>query len=648
MNPLTPIHGPRSRLTRRMLAAGAVVVLGGSALAFAAGAGARLAERAVAPVAASPVTTVASGSGPATAGGSGDGTATAPITDGTGAAPVRGPATSPAGGGGLGAGLPRSAGASKHSGPPKLLGPVPPTETVTFALALKMSQDGAVEQYLEDLYNPKSASYRHFLTAAEFGARFGLPLERIKGVQAWAAAQGFRVLGSYDQRTAIRVEASAGQLTDVFGVHLGSYLDPSSGAAFHAPLDAERVPAAIRDAVEGLSGLDTRPMTSSAHVLVGSPITAVPDSGLGPVDLAMAYDTIPLYEAGLLGDGQTIAIVSFDTFTQNDIDTYDKEYGIDGPPVKRVAVGKALTTPGGGTVEVALDIEVVRAVAPHAQILNFEAKNGTVDHAEVIDAIVQDGRADIVTDSWGKCDVEEAFGTGSRAHGLRALQAAAAAGISVFIASGDHGAFDCWAHDPSDHREVVDFPSASPYSVSVGGTQLSVRTDGTYRSEAGWEDYLSTGGSGGGNNPTEKRPSWQVGPGVDSQYSNGKRQSPDVSAAAAVDSAYRIYFSTPDHAGDWGHVYGTSAAAPFWAASMLLIRQLADQQGVGPLGFVNPMLYTLANSDLRDAIFHDVTRGGNLQYEAAPGWDYATGLGSPDVTALAGAIVTYLRDHPAK
>ncbi len=648
MNPLTPIHSPRARASRRLLALGAVVVLGGSAIAVAAGIGARLGGPAGSPSALSPTTVVAPGSGPTTASGTGDGTTTAPITGGTGSSTAAGPVTSPGDGGRLGAGLPQRAGGSKPSAPPKLLGPVGPSETVTFALALKMSQDGAVEQYLEDLYNPASPSYRHFLTAAEFGARFGLPLTRIEGVREWATAQGFRVLGSYDQRTAIRVQASAAQLADVFGVHLGSFLDPSSGTTFHAPLNAEQVPAAISDAVEGLSGLDTRPMRSAARQLVGTPTAAVPDSGLGPVDLAKAYDTIPLYEAGLLGDGQTIAIVSFDTFTQSDIDTYDREFGIDGPAVKRVAVGKKLTTPGDGTVEVALDIEVVRAVAPHAQILNFEAENGTVDHADVIDAIVQDGRADIVTDSWGKCDVDEAFGAGSRAHGLRALQAAAAAGISVFIASGDHGAFDCWSFDPSDHREAVDFPSASPYSISVGGTQLSVRTDGTYLSEAGWEDYLSTGGSGGGNNPTEKRPSWQVGPGVINEFSNGKRQSPDVSASAAVDSAYQIYSTTPDHGSGWSHVYGTSAAAPFWAASMLLVRQLAEQQGVGPLGFVNPMLYALANSDQRDALFHDVTRGGNLQYPAGPGWDYATGLGSPDVTALAGAIVTYLRDHPAK
>lgn len=547
-----------------------------------------------------------------------------------------------------GAAPPAPAGRHRSAEPPTLLGPIAPDETVEFALVLQVAEQGAIEQYLDDLYDPTAADYRHFLTAAKFGARFGLPLARIQGVREWAVSQGFEVLGSYDQRTAIRLRAPAGRVEQVFDIRLARFLDHVAGVEFHAPMDAETVPAAVRDAVVGLSGLDNRPSRPAARERVGGLAAAVPEAGLGPIDLAKAYDIIPLYEAGLLGDGQTIAIVSFDTFTAGDIATYDQKFGIDGPPVQRISVGKPLTVPGDGTVEVALDIEVVRAVAPHAQILNFEGKNGVIDHADLIDAIVEDGRADIVTDSWGKCDVSHSFGVGSRQRGLRALQAAAAAGISFFIASGDHGAFDCWSSDPSDHRESVDFPSAGPYSVAVGGTQLSVREDGTYLSEAGWEDYLSTGGSGGGNNPTEKRPVWQVGPGVINEFSNGKRQSPDVAASAAVDSAYEIFATSPGQEGRWSHVYGTSAAAPFWAASMLLIRQLAEQRGVGPLGFVNPMLYALANSSQRDTIFHDVTRGGNLQQPAGPGWDYATGLGSPDVTALAGAIVTYLRDHPAR
>jgi kumamolisin len=91
-----------------------------------------------------------------------------------------------------------------------------------------------------------------------------------------------------------------------------------------------------------------------------------------------------------------------------------------------------------------------------------------------------------------------------------------------------------------------------------------------------------------------------------------------------------------------GQVGGTSAAAPFWAASMALTRQLAGQQGIDSLGALGPTLYAIAGEQPTGAVFHDVIRGGNLLHEATPGWDYSTGLGSPRVAPLADAIVEYL------
>ena len=88
-------------------------------------------------------------------------------------------------------------------------------------------------------------------------------------------------------------------------------------------------------------------------------------------------------------------------------------------------------------------------------------------------------------------------------------------------------------------------------------------------------------------------------------------------------------------------VGGTSAAAPFWAGSMVLARQLAEREDAGRLGYLNPILYRIASRD--PSAFHDVTKGGNRLYNATEGWDYATGLGSPDVSRLADAIVDELR-----
>jgi kumamolisin len=95
-----------------------------------------------------------------------------------------------------------------------------------------------------------------------------------------------------------------------------------------------------------------------------------------------------------------------------------------------------------------------------------------------------------------------------------------------------------------------------------------------------------------------------------------------------------------------GEVGGTSAAAPFWAASMLLVGQYAAAHGVPRLGFLDPVLYALAASPQRLPPFHDVTRGANRYYRARAGWDPATGLGSPDVANLAQDMVAYMRAHP--
>ena len=85
---------------------------------------------------------------------------------------------------------------------------------------------------------------------------------------------------------------------------------------------------------------------------------------------------------------------------------------------------------------------------------------------------------------------------------------------------------------------------------------------------------------------------------------------------------------------------------PSGPAYTLLVRQLAAQQGVARLGPLGPTLYAVAASQPAGTVFRDVTRGGNLRDDAVPGWDYATGLGSPRGTPLAQAIVAFLKTVP--
>ena len=171
-----------------------------------------------------------------------------------------------------------------------------------------------------------------------------------------------------------------------------------------------------------------------------------------------------------------------------------------------------------------------------------------------------------------------------------------------------------------------------------GGTRLSVRKSGRYRDEAGWEDVISTFGGGGGLNPSDPRPPWQRGPGVDNSLSNGMRQVPDVAAAADSDSGVFVVFR-----GEKTVVGGTSAATPFWAAVAALIGERARRERLGDVGYLNPILYEIAGTASSSRAFHDVTKGGNRYHAAGPDWDYATGLGSPNVAALADAVIAYLR-----
>jgi kumamolisin len=101
-----------------------------------------------------------------------------------------------------------------------------------------------------------------------------------------------------------------------------------------------------------------------------------------------------------------------------------------------------------------------------------------------------------------------------------------------------------------------------------------------------------------------------------------------------------------DVSGQQTTMAGTSAAAPFWAAAMALTEQYAHQQGVRTPCFLAPILYQLGSTAQTYPAFHDISFGTNRQYAAKPGWDYATGLGSPDVWNLARDLVTYLRANP--
>jgi kumamolisin len=527
---------------------------------------------------------------------------------------------------------------------PTELGQTPPDQRVQFMVSLRLPGAADLDVYLHGLVTPGSASYQHYLTPAQFGARFGLSDVRVAAIVTWLEKGGLTV-DVMPQRTSLAVSGTAGQVRALLGVDLIDW-QSADGARYHVPVGEVAVPASLEDDVAAVLGLNTEPLIRPASVPVVQKAGA--GAGLLPDTVAKAYEITPLHDAGLHGEGMTIAIISFDTFTPSDVDLFDQRFGISGaPPVDVVHLDGGPTEIGDGAGEVALDIQVIRGIAPQAHIVTYEGPNTADGFVPTVSRIVADGRAKIVSVSWGLCENQ------SSVQAMRAEQrefaAAVAAGISIFTSAGDDAAYDCRRVDVSDNpfeRDLspgVDWPSASPDVTSVGGTFLSIRQDGTYIEEAGWEDPLGGGGGGGGLSAFHERPSWQVGAGVDNAASNGMRQVPDVAGPADPTSGFVVTFTDPDQGLVSGEIGGTSAAAPFWAASMLLTQQLAAREGVAALGPLGPVLYQVAAEQPVGSVFHDVIRGGNLLYSAGPGWDYSTGLGSPRVAPLARAIIDLLK-----
>ena len=521
--------------------------------------------------------------------------------------------------------------AHARNGEPALLGVTDPRTKIDFALVLRVPGDARLRRFLAELEDPASPGYHHFIDAATFGARFGVSRHVLSRAIARLAKDAVQVIGSYPQRTALDVRATAGTVDRLFGLRLMNWRG-AGGRRFHAPIGNAIVPRDLSPAVSGVAGLD-------ATGLVADSARAI--QGLTPASATSAYDIRPLAERHLTGQGQRIAVVEFAQFDQSDLDGFDQQFGLPAVTPRDVAVdGGTANSDPSAVAEANLDLEVAHEIAPSARLLDYNAPQTTASGADtlgaMIDRITADGQADIVSDSWGSC--EAATSPADIRRDEQAIEAAAARGITIFAAAGDTGAYTCQEDSTTDHRLSVSWPSSSPFAVSVGGTSLSMTTAGAYQGETAWQDTLEQIGGGGGASIDFSRPGWQVGPGVINRFSDGRRQLPDVAAAADPWSGWDVYTD-----GALTVAGGTSAATPFWAAATALIAQDAGAHGVRRLGFVDPMLYAIAARPQRTSGFHDITIGTNRYFPATSGWDFATGLGSPDVANLAQDIVAYLK-----
>ena len=200
---------------------------------------------------------------------------------------------------------------------------------------------------------------------------------------------------------------------------------------------------------------------------------------------------------------------------------------------------------------------------------------------------------------------------------------------------------DCGAFADETYGDLsVSFPASDPWVVAVGGTELSINSQQQRASEVVWSDGQgllhcdNSWGSGGGNSTLFQQPGWQYAKGVTNQYSQNDRQVPDV---AGVADNVAVYFQQ-----QWGAVAGTSVAAPIWAAGQALVNEDTIEH-VGIVGSGPKLYYAVADENSGGNAYFDITRGDNLYYPATPGWDFATGLGTPNLANFDQAVFITLQ-----
>ena len=457
---------------------------------------------------------------------------------------------------------------------------------------------------------------RKYFTREEWDNAHGSDLADLLAVEEYAHHHGLDVVHSSSAEQRVVLSGRIGALTAAFPVKLRRVI--YKGKAYRQRTGAVSKPEPLAKIIVDVKGFDDRPQAHPHFQLARGglrPRAAGNARAFSPVEVGQLYH----FPAKQDGAGQCIAIIELGGgYKSADLKTYFQQLRLPEPNVSAVSVDGAHNTPGGDADgEVMLDIEVAAAIAPKAKIAVYFAPNTDRGFLDAIKTAIHDKlrKPSVISISWG--GPEETWTEQSLRNYDAAFQEAAALGVTITVAAGDHGSSDV---DPNDAKKRVDFPAASPFVLACGGTHLEAG-GGTISQEVVWNngDGWATGG---GVSAAFPLPDWQKKMRVPPLGGKLGRGVPDVAGNADSTTGYKVRVDGRDAV-----IGGTSAVAPLWAGLIALLNQSLGK----PVGYLNPQLYS--NAAARGT-FRDITAGNNGAYSAGPGWDPCTGLGSPDGSGL--------------
>ncbi len=531
------------------------------------------------------------------------------------------------------------------------------SSTITFQAVLPLRNAAGAEALADAVSNPKSAQYKHYLTAKQFNARFAPSAGTVKSVSSYLSKQGFTVKGAAPGNRWISVSGTVSQVNKAFGTTLRNY--SYKGKVLRAPSRAASVPQSIRSQVMTFTGLDQSAALAhplSHRVAASTPVQKTPAAAAPAPSACSNYwdqheqrlpaayagkDSFPTYICGYVGDqlqsaygtksalingrdghGVTVGIIdAYGSPTMlSDLTQYSNLVGLPAPTKGQYS--EKLFTPfdqqaecggeAGWNGEQTLDVEAVHSMAPGAKIFYAGATNCGDGIDAALNWMIQNQKADLISNSYGYAGEDITASEINAQHSM--FVQAAAQGIGLYYSTGDRG-------DEAGATGVVqpDYPSSDPKVTGVGGTSIGIDAAGNRLWEHSYgvfidrvlpdySDYSEAlpgefnQGGGGGTSTLFKQPAYQKGvvpASLSKMYGNkAMRTVPDVSALGDPYTGFLVGQTEDGVFGTYG-IGGTSLSCPLFAG----IQALVSQGLSAPIGFANPALYSLSGSKA----YNDIT-----------------------------------------
>lgn len=361
---------------------------------------------------------------------------------------------------------------------------------IQMVLRRSTNREQAATDFVDQLTVRGSPSYHRWLTAAEFGKRFGAADVDVTRISRWLEAKGFTVNSVYPNRIAIDFSGTAGQVKAALHTEIDRVV--TGGGSHIANIDDPRIPVALAPAIAGVVSLhDFRAHSMRRPRMTATASCGQPCSSVGPGDLATIYNLQPLFAAGIRGRGSVIAVVeSTDLYNNSDWTNFRSAFSLTAYTSGKFqtvhpapAGGSPCGDPGvtGNDGEATLDAEWATAAAPAATIMLAScADTQTTDGVflAIQNLVNAASTPPVISVSYAICEADN--GAAENAAFNSMYQQAAAEGISVFVASGDSGASECApGPNPTWSGIGINGWGSTQYNVAVGGTDFKDTFDGT-------------------------------------------------------------------------------------------------------------------------------------------------------------------------